>query len=131
MPEVKNRIQIFNSPKAPKVNLGLFTLIKDYTLGKKYSLNIIFVTPKKMQGLNNQYRKKDYATDILSFPLEKKSGEIYLCWSIIKKKSKEFGRTPANYLDFIFIHGLLHLKGMQHGSKMESEEKRVCQKFVI
>lgn len=131
MPEAKNRIQIFNQPKAPKINLGLFASIKDYVLGKKYSLNVIFVTPRKIQTLNNQYRKKDYATDILSFPLEKNSGEIYLCFSIIKKKSKEFDRTPLNYLDFLFIHGVLHLKGMQHGGKMESEEKCICQKFEI
>jgi probable rRNA maturation factor len=79
--------------------------------------------------LNTAHRGKDYATDILSFPLSKKSGEIVLCPQIIKKKSAEFGMTEQKYNKFIVIHGMLHLKGYAHGSRMEQAEKLFLRRF--
>lgn len=109
----------------------LFLRIKNEVLGKKYELGIVFVGKKLGKSLNKKYRGKDYATDILSFPLEKNEGEIFLQPEVLTKKAKEFGRKPENYLVFLVIHGLFHLKGMAHGSRMESEEARVRALFKI
>ena len=117
--------------KVPTIDQGLFALIKDEVLGKKYELSIAFIGKKKMQDLNNQFRKKNSPTDILSFTLDKNSGEIIFCFDEVKRKSKLFGKTPTQYLNFLFIHGLLHLKGMEHSSNMERKEKLLCQKFEI
>ena len=56
-----------------------FNSIKEVVLGKKYDLSFAFVGPKKMRETNKLYRDKDYATDILSFELEKNAGEILIC----------------------------------------------------
>jgi probable rRNA maturation factor len=77
------------------------------------------------------HRQKDYATDILSFGLDDESGEIIMNPQKVAKKAKEFGRSYENYLVFLFIHGLFHLKGFDHGSRMESEEARVRRLFNI
>jgi rRNA maturation RNase YbeY len=69
--------------------------------------------------------------NILSFPLSDTAGEIIINPEKAKRKSKEFSRTFENYLVFIFIHGLFHLKGFDHGSTMESEEARVRRLFKI
>lgn len=113
------------------LNGRLFLKMKDAALGKKYELSIVFVGRKLGQKLNTKHRKKNYATDILSFPIDKTTGEIFLQPEALKKKAKEFGRTPENYLRFLVIHGLIHLKGFAHGSRMESEEARVRALFKI
>ena len=117
--------------KVPAFDQGLFALIKDKVLGKKYELSVAFVSKKKIQELNNQFRKVNSPTDILSFSLDENSGEIIFYFDEVKRKSKLFGKTPLQYLNFLFIHGLLHLEGMEHGSKMERKEKLLCKNFAI
>ncbi|MFA5791660.1 MAG: rRNA maturation RNase YbeY [Candidatus Paceibacterota bacterium] len=106
-----------------------FSLIKNDILGKKYSLSIAYVDEKKSRELNKKYRNKNKATNILSFPLKKDMGEIILCPSVIKKEAKNFGKTFKQLLGFLVIHGMLHLEGMEHSSRMEIEEKKYDQKY--
>lgn len=105
--------------------------MKDAVLGKNYSLSVVIADTKLIQKLNNIHRGKNKPTDILSFPLDKKEGEMFLNLAKCKIKAKEFDRTFENYLAFVFIHGLVHLKGFDHGSKMESIEKKFRKKFEI
>lgn len=113
------------------LNELLFDNMKNTILGKKYELSVVFVGPKEIQKLNLIYRNKDYATDILSFPISKTTGEIFICRKIAEQKSKEYGREETNFLYFLFIHGLVHLKGFEHGSRMEREEEKFRKKFKI
>lgn len=106
--------------------------IKNDILGKHYELSFSFVSKSKIKELNKKYRKKNEPTDILSFPLSKNSGEILVCYAVAKEKSKKFipaslnlpgvGLPLSDYLLFLVIHGVLHLKGMSHGDKMEKHE---------
>lgn len=112
-------------PRVPFVN------IKNAVLGKNYSLSLVFIGEKKSAELNRSYRGKNKSTNILSFPLDKKTGEIFITLKLIKKESKLFGRKPDNFVAFLFIHGLLHLKGMGHGSTMEEAECKLRKKFNI
>ncbi len=97
--------------KAPK---RPFAEACDLCLPPDYEVSLVFVDNKKASELNKTYRGKEYAANILSFPLDKNSGEIFL----------NLDQTEHEPL-FLFIHGLLHLAGMTHGSKMEHEERRV------
>lgn len=96
--------------------------IKNDILGKHYELSFAFIDKKRSQFLNKTYRDFDEPTDILSFPLEKNCGEILICKAMAKIKAPKFGMTFKNYLLFLVIHGNLHLKGLQHGVKMEKYE---------
>ncbi len=108
-------------------------IMKDDILGKKYSLSIAYVSEEKSREINKKYRKKDKPTNVLSFPLHKNEGEIILCPAVIKREAKIFGKNFGQYLGFLVIHGLLHLKGMRHGKKMEEAEKKYLSrtKFLI
>lgn len=108
-----------------------FSVMAEKVLGPDYELSLVFVEPPKMLELNTTYRKKDYVTDILSFPLTKSSGEIFICLEKVKEKALEVGHTFENHLAFLFIHGLHHLKGMDHGSRMDKEEKAIRNVFGI
>ena len=104
--------------------------IKNDILGKKYDLSIALVTEKKSRELNKRYRKKDKATNVLSFALRKDAGELILCPAVIKKETKKFDRTYSKLLGFLVIHGMLHLKGMEHGEKMEKLEQKLEEKYL-
>src|SRR3989344_4023198 len=104
--------------------------IKNDILGKKYDLSVALVTEKKSREINKKYRKKDKATNILSFALHKNAGELVLCPSVIKKETKKFGRTYFELMGFLVIHGMLHLKGVKHGKKMEKLEEKLEEKYL-
>lgn len=103
--------------------------IKNDILGKKYSLSVGYISPKKSQEINKHYRKKDKPTNVLSFALSKTEGEILLCPSVIRKEAENFERTYENFMGYLVIHGMLHLKGHTHSSKMDVAEAKYDKKY--
>ncbi len=108
-----------------------FDEIKTAVMGAKYELSLVFISAQKIQRLNKIYRQINKPTDILSFPLSKFSGEIFICKSEAKKEMVKFERSYQNFILFLFIHGLVHLKGYDHGDKMEKVEERWRKKFGV
>lgn len=108
-----------------------FARIKDQILGKGYELSITFVQKKVIEDLSNQFKGDKSHKNILSFPLTKKSGEIILNLETVRTEAKNFDKTYIQYLGFLVIHGMLHLKGYVHSSKMESEEKKFVKIFNL
>ncbi len=101
-----------------------FVYIKDAILGKEYELSITFLSPRAQRTLNKTYRDKDSTTNILSFPLSDTSGEITFDLKKVQEDAPLFDMDYPLFLKFLFIHGLLHLKGYEHGSTMEKAEKK-------
>jgi probable rRNA maturation factor len=110
---------------------SLLARIKKEILGPGYRLNLIIVAPAAIRKLNAIYRDKDTATDILSFPLSRNEGDMYICPSETRKEAKKFDRPYSNFLPFLFIHGCVHLKGHDHGGTMERMEQKFRKKFGI
>jgi probable rRNA maturation factor len=106
-----------------------FLAIKEKILGKKYEVTVIFCTPKESQERNKTYRGKDYPTNILSFPLSQDEGEIYISLSTVRRDAKNFEMSYIKFLHLLIIHGMLHLKGMDHSSTMEELEDTYLQQF--
>lgn len=127
---MQNSFSIINETKGKLPSLP-FEKIKNKILGKKYELDLVFVSNKKIHALNKTYRKVDSPTDILSFPIDKNSGEIFICEKIAKKKAPDFEREYNNFLAFLFIHGNVHLLGYDHGKKMEVIETKFRKFFKI
>jgi probable rRNA maturation factor len=98
-------------------------------LGAEYTLTIIFCTPEESRDRNATYRNKDYATNILSFPLGDNEGEIYISLSIARRDAKKFNLSYREFLHLLLVHGCLHLKGYDHGSTMEELEQTYFKKF--
>jgi probable rRNA maturation factor len=101
-----------------------FSRLKDKILGPGYALEIVFVSDREMTRLNRLYRQINKTTDILAFPLAKKEGQIAVSLAETKKKAALFKKTFRNYLGYLIIHGLLHLKGFRHGKIMENLEQK-------
>ncbi|HBV00931.1 MAG TPA: rRNA maturation RNase YbeY [Candidatus Taylorbacteria bacterium] len=115
----------------PRISRFLLLEMKNAVLPRDYELSVAFVDTGVMREINGKYRNKRYSTDILSFPLSPCSGEIIFSMKDIEKRAPMVKRGTSNFLAFLFIHGLLHLKGYSHGSRMEREEEKIRRKFNI
>lgn len=108
---------------------AFFATMKEEILGRKYELSLSFVTLTEIKKLSVAYMGDDTHRNVLSFPLSKNSGEIIICPETAKKECLEFGRGCGQHIKYLVIHGMLHLDGYVHGSKMESKEKSLMAKY--
>lgn len=109
----------------------------------KVCVSVNFVSEDEIQKLNNEFRKIDKVTDVLSFPnLNKKAnqklnefenmadfdtnllflGDIIICKNVARRQAKEYGHSFRREVSFLALHGLLHLLGYDH---IEKEEEKV------
>ncbi len=108
-----------------------YEAIKNDVLGTSYMLSLVFVGPRRAQALNKRTRNKDYVPNVLSFEIDSDHGEIYITPAIAKKEARLRGMTERGYIGFLFIHGLLHLKGMPHGDRMDEAEQHYCTRYNL
>jgi rRNA maturation RNase YbeY len=108
-----------------------FARMKDAALGAGYDLSLAFVGDAEARRLNVEHRGKDYVPNVLSFELGPDAGEIFINPLEAKRQAPDFGRTPSNMLAFLYIHALCHLKGMDHGSRMERTEALLRKRFGV
>ncbi|PIT90885.1 rRNA maturation RNase YbeY [Candidatus Kaiserbacteria bacterium CG10_big_fil_rev_8_21_14_0_10_49_17] len=108
-----------------------FARMKDSVLGKTYDLSLVFIGATRARRLNVETRGKDYVPTVLSFPLSKESGEIFICLSKALQEAPAYGKTPSQFIGYLFIHGLLHLDGLTHGSTMDKSEQMLSKKFDL
>ena len=104
----------------------------DSILGKRYELSLVFVGKTRAATLNKTYRNKTYSPNVLSFPLDNKTGEIFICPQVAAAEARRHGfDKTSNYIAFLFIHGCLHLKGYDHGDTMDKLENKWCKHFRL
>lgn len=108
-----------------------YTNIKEVILGKRYELSLVFIGRTRAKSLNQQYRNKSYSPNVLSFPLDERTGEIFICPQVAAGEACRYGLTPKNYVAFLFIHGCLHLKGYDHGDTMDRLEQKYLKQFGL
>ena len=106
-----------------------FKKIKESVLGTSYELSVALLTPAAARALTRRVKNKNTASNVLAFPLGVRHGEVILCPAQARAQAAEYGYAPRDFLAYLFIHGLLHLKGRHHGATMESEERRYMKRF--
>ncbi len=106
-----------------------FVAIKNAVLGARYELSLAFVTPKEAKRITLAAKGIDKASNVLSFPLSPTSGEIIICLATARREAPDFNATFTDFVTYLFIHGMFHLKGQDHGAIMEINEQRILRKF--
>ena len=74
--------------------------------------------------LNRAYRRRDYATNVLTFAYPDQqplSGDIVLCLPVIKEEARRQGKTLEAHLAHLTVHGVLHLQGFDHEADDDAE----------
>ena len=124
------------------INIDLLEKIaQSLTTGE---IELIVTDNKTIQELNSEYRSKNKATDVLSFPIDTTFGEatipgmplgsIVISADLVKERSTEFGHNTEDELSLLFIHGLLHLLGFDHevdNGEMRDKEKNIIEAFAL
>lgn len=83
--------------------------------------------------LNHAYRGKDYATNVLTFPLhdEPLMGDIVLCAPVVEKEAAEQGKSLEAHYAHLTIHGVLHLQGYDHETDAEAAEMEALETQIV
>ena len=85
-------------------------------------------------SLNRDYRGKDYATNVLSFPYEIEPvviGDLAICHPVVVREADEQGKTLEAHYAHLVVHGVLHLQGYDHetgeadAEEMEDKEREI------
>lgn len=103
--------------------------IANAVLGSSYELSLILCGDTLARRVNRESRKKTYSPNVLSFPMTELDGEIVLNIRKAKREAAKYGHSYTEHVVYLFIHGLLHLKGMDHGDTMEHAEKHFLKRF--
>ena len=105
--------------------------------------SIHFITDEEMRNLNNSFRGKDEPTDILSFAIndgdefpsmegeEREIGDIFISVESMKRNAESFSVSAGEELRRLLVHGLLHLRGMDHSSNDFSSEPMLIEQERI
>ena len=81
------------------------------------ALSCLITNDEELRELNRQYRKKDYATDVLSFCTNEFvsfAGDIAISADCARAQAKQHGHSIDEELRILILHGALHLAGMDH-----------------
>jgi probable rRNA maturation factor len=107
----------------------------------KGDVSLAVVSDRRMRALNRQFRGKDAATDVLSFPSDPSTslragergflGDIVIAAGVSKRQARQAGHSVQTELKVLALHGLLHLLGYDHetdAGKMARVEARLRKK---
>ena len=104
--------------------------------GSEVSLSI--VDDREMHELNLRYRNVDRTTDVLSFPLEEERpkepcllGDIVVSAPRARQQAGEYGHSLLREMNFLVVHGTLHLLGYDHMTPEEDQEMQRLQEDVL
>ena len=94
------------------------------------------------QAMNRQYRGKDYATNVLSFPADlpeglpedfdfPQLGDLVICAPVVAREAAEQGKALGDHYAHLTIHGVLHLLGFDHVEEAEAEEMEALERQIL
>jgi probable rRNA maturation factor len=98
---------------------------------------VLLTTDDGIRALNRRFRKKNKATDVLSFPVEAGfglAGDLAISVETAARQAAEQGHRLSVELRVLMLHGLLHLAGMDHemdDGKMARKERRLRAKLGL
>ena len=106
-------------------------------------VSISFVSKDEIQSLNREYRGIDKPTDVLSFPMAETGsrkinlnrpialGDIIICDEVAHEQADAYGHTYEREINFLLVHGLLHLAGYDHTDEEDEKKMRNAQREIL
>jgi len=117
---------------------------REGSLPSDCEVSLFFARKDEIRLLNEKYRGIDEPTDVLSFPMleiearefsvraaPQLLGDIVICREVAEKQASEYGHSAGREIVFLFIHGLLHLFGNDHGDAMRTAEVSVLKNLGL
>jgi probable rRNA maturation factor len=124
------RVAVTDGQGRPIPSSGLGQWLADVAPRRvRGSMTVALVSDARMRALNRQYRGMDYATDVLSFPVNpvpledsrasqsrgnRHLGDIVIAQGVARRQARAAGHDSPEELRILALHGLLHLLGYDH-----------------
>jgi len=103
-----------------RAELEEFAAKAQRAVGVRGAVDVLLANDAELKRLNGEFRGKKKATDVLSFPAEdaagKVAGDIAISLETAARQAEEQGHSLQSEVKILLLHGLLHLKGMDHES---------------
>lgn len=111
-----------------KVSIAVDEFSKKFNISKNFYFTVHSINEDESKKINKKTFNKNFPTDVLSFPLynnidsinnldknmSEDMGDMFICRNVIKKNAKIYNKDFFEELQYIVIHGLLHLIGYSH-----------------
>ena len=111
-----------------KVSIAVIEFSKKFNISKNFYFTVHSINEDESKKINKKTFNKNFPTDVLSFPLynnidsinnldknmSEDMGDMFICRNVIKKNAKIYNKDFSEELQYIVIHGLLHLIGYSH-----------------
>ncbi|HSV02349.1 MAG TPA: rRNA maturation RNase YbeY [Phenylobacterium sp.] len=98
-------------------------------------VTVLLTDDAVVRDLNARFRKRDAATNVLSFPAAANPqgllGDVALAYGVCAREAAEQGKPLAHHLQHLVAHGVLHLLGYDHLSDPEAEEMEALEREVL
>ena len=98
-------------------------------------ITVRIVGEEEGRELNKSYRKKDYATNVLTFDYAQEPvvmADLVLCAPVVAREAKEQSKTLAAHYAHLLVHGALHAQGWDHEtSKADAEEMEAYEVEIL
>lgn len=99
------------------------------------AVTILLTDDDSVRDLNDRFRGKDYATNVLSFPApenpEGHLGDIALAFGVCAREATEQGKPLGHHLQHLVAHGVLHLLGYDHETDAEAEHMEGLERVIL
>jgi len=126
---VQHAVRHVGAPHRPQIQRWL-RAAQEYPA----TVSVRFVGSEEGQALNRDYRKKDYATNVLSFIYDSApavAGDLAICIPVVLREAAEQGKSVEAHFAHLIVHGMLHLQGYDHETgvrdarRMEAREREI------
>lgn len=124
MPDSQRRLRVLvaDGRGRPVAVPGLAAWLRRIAPGRARGIvSVALVSDRRVRDLNRTYRRKDYATDVLSFPSEPSAlspepflGDVVIARGVARRQARQAGHSERTELRVLALHGLLHLLGYDH-----------------
>lgn len=100
---------------------------------KKGEITLRIVDAAEGRTLNRDWRGRDYATNVLSFPMQEPDylGDIAICAEVVAREAIEQKKTPRAHWAHMVVHGVLHLMGHDHIADDEAERMEALERRLL
>jgi len=98
-------------------------------------LTLRFVNAAEGKKLNLAFRKKDKATNVLTFPYEFSQSQVHadiiFCLPVLQREAKEQGKTLKAHLAHLIVHGCLHAQAYDHETKKDAQKMEALEVQIL
>ena len=97
-------------------------------------ITVRIVDDQEGQRLNREFRKKDYATNVLTFDYMQSPvvmADLVLCAPVVAQEAREQGKTLQAHYAHLLVHGALHAQGWDHETSQKDAEAMEAHEIVI